>query len=72
MADTAKMRRDVRAILDRHGFDNKFSIRTVSFSDLARARPQLIIVRKWRPSPKARIIERDILNKYPKVIINFD
>ncbi len=72
MATTGQVRKTVRAILDRHGLSNKISVRTVSFSDLARDRVMVVTIRRWTPSPKAKDIKAAIERRHVGVLVNFD
>jgi len=50
----------VRDILTKHGLDNKFTIRTVDFTDLARCEVRFVTINDWRPNPAARILKEEI------------
>jgi len=71
MVETSKMRKQVQAILDKHGFVNAFGIRTVDFTDLLRKRIKVVVIKGWKPNPKARLIKADIERKFADTIVEF-
>lgn len=64
-------RKQVQAILNEMEVDNPFSLRTVDFSDLARARPQFVTIKEWIPDSSAKDIKETIESKLP-VIVQFE
>jgi len=71
--NTSEVRKHVQAVLTAYGFRNRFSIRTVDFTDLARARVLDVSIKNWRPNPKAKVIKELIYKRFPKgVIVSFD
>lgn len=54
------MRKQIKDILASHGLYNKFTIRTVDFSDLARASATVVTIKDWKLNHIADIIEHQI------------
>lgn len=50
-------RKEVKAILNGLDITNRFTLKTVGFSDIARGQAQVLIVKDWRPDPKAKDIK---------------
>ena len=44
-------RKEVSEILKRHGIQNKFSLKTIGFSDLARCEIQCVYIKDWISGP---------------------
>ena len=63
-------RKDAKAILTEIGVTNRFTLKTVGFSDIARGQAQVLIVKDWRPDPKAKDIEAAF--KGHDVIVDFE
>lgn len=69
----ARVRYYVQAVLDAHGFRNKFTVRTVDFTDLMRSSVLDVSIKNWKPNPKAKSIKEAIYKKFPKgVTVSFD
>ena len=63
-------RKQAKEVLSSIGVYNKFSLRTVSFSDLVRARKQFVTIRDWTPDPRADEV-KEAFRPYG-VIVGFD
>lgn len=50
-------RKEIKAILDKLDIPNRFKLRTVSFSDIARGQAQVVTICDWQPDPRADQIE---------------
>lgn len=61
-------RKEAKTILTNLGITNRFSLRRVGFSDLARGQAQFLTVKDWKPSPKAN----EIKEAFKGVIVQFD
>jgi len=58
----------VRDILTKHGLDNKFTIRTVDFTDLARCQVRFVTIKNWHPNPIARVIKAEIKSQLHDIL----
>ena len=63
-------RKEAKAILNKIGVTNRFTLKSISFSDLARCQAQVLIVKDWRPDPKANPIKAAF--KGHGVIVDFE
>jgi len=54
------MRKTIKAILQRYGLTNRFSVRHVDSTDLARDSVMCVTIRDWRPNKDFPAIEREI------------
>jgi hypothetical protein len=68
MSQSKVTRKQVQKILNDLEVDNPFTLRTVDFSDLARARPQFVTIKEWTPNPSAEEIKETIESKLPVVV----
>jgi len=59
----ADLRRSIAAALATLGLHNKFTIKTVGFSDLARGSARFIIIQDWKPDPIAAKV-KEVLKPY--------
>lgn len=72
MASSSEVRKYVQQVLDRHGFGHlKFGVRTVGFQDLLRKNVQVVLIKGWKPDPKARLIKQAIESRFRDVITEF-
>ena len=71
--NATEVRKYVQATLTTYSFHNKFSVRTVDFTDLARAKVLDVNIKKWKPNPKAKVIKELVYKRFPKgVIVTFN
>jgi len=55
-----EVRQRVGAVLRKYGLSNKFSVRLVGFSDLARGSAYVVKIKNWQPNPVARNIKEQL------------
>ena len=58
--DAQHIRAVVKDILGQRGFTNRFTVRLVSFQDLARDKAFVVTIKGWQPNPVAEEIEAEI------------
>lgn len=59
----AAIRKAVKAILDRHGYTNTFSVKRVDFEDLARCSAFFVKLQDWTPDPFFDVLKTEIKAK---------
>jgi len=69
-ASSAMTRKEVKEMLEATGVTNRFSLRTVSFCDLARDQAQVVTIKDWQPDPKADKIKAAFRQR--GLIVEFD
>lgn len=61
-------RKEIQAKLSSVGVTNKFTLRTVGFSDLARDSAQVCEIQDWTPSENGKLV-RDILKPLGVIVM---
>jgi len=57
------MHKAVKAVLQKHGLSNPFTIRQVDFTDLAREPVICVTLHKWKPDSRFDAIKQEIKDK---------
>ena len=57
------IRTEVQKIFDKHGIKNKFTVRTVDFTDLARGSKVFVKIKDWKPDPIFIVLEDEVREK---------